>query len=99
MDHMKYIIVKGSFGLELPFIFDQSLSHIDVARNMVDPHRWAEDEKELKHTILSAGFVILTDEGLQCYGESHTLKMKSQEGDSRLLNCREESRWCQRSIF
>lgn len=82
---MKYIIVKGAFGLELPFIFDQSLGHMDVANNIIDPYRW-DTEEEFRHLILSAGFVTLTDEGLQCYGESVTLKIKSQEGDSRLLN-------------
>ena len=51
--HMKYIIVKGSFGLELPFIFDQSLSHINMAQKLVD--RW-DTEGELRQSILSAGF-------------------------------------------
>ena len=86
MVHMKYMIIKGAYGLELPIIFDQTIGHLNMAQNIVDPNRWAT-EGELKQSILSAGFVIINpDGGVQCYGESVTLEIRSQEGDSDLIN-------------
>ena len=85
MDQMKYIIVKGSHGLELPFIFAANISHADMARKIINPHGW-DTEQEFKDNIYSAGFVVLTDKGLECYGKSHTLNIGTQKIDSKLIN-------------
>ena len=86
MGHMKYIIFKGDWGLSRPVIFDSGLSHMEMVRNVIDPLEW-ETETELKHKILSAGFVILTDDGIQCYGRSETLDLGSrEEQDSNMIN-------------
>jgi hypothetical protein len=52
-------------------IFPAFIKHIDFAKKF---------EKE---TIISAGFVDLKNQ--QCYGESNSLKLKSREIDTKLL--------------
>ncbi len=86
MDHMKYLIFRGDWGLARPIIFDSGLSHLQMAVNVIPSAQW-ETEQELKHQILSAGFAIITDEGIQCYGRSTTLELGSRgQEDSDMIN-------------
>ncbi len=89
MDHMKYFIFIGEFGLSRPIIFDSGLSHEQVAKTLLDPHNW-DDEDEFKNKIISAGFVVmdpLGNDGLLCYGRSTTMDISSRgDIDAELIN-------------
>ena len=77
---MKYIVVKGQFGDESAILFDELLTHKDVAQTQ---------------QVISAGFVRvkgvvdrLGTEYLEtcCYGESTSLDKKSRgEVDTRIV--------------
>lgn len=85
--NMKYIVINKSLGGPCAIVFDKMLSHCDVAAGK---------------KVLSAGFVDIWGETqiprsedivynpiklkAVCYGESITLKIKSNpEGDQRLV--------------
>ena len=72
MEHMKYFIYTGELGMPTPIIFSAALSHYQVANNLLNPHNW-DEAGDLLMKIISAGFVILTEEGMMCYGQSSTL--------------------------
>lgn len=83
---MKYIIYKGDWGLIKPVIFDSSIGHFEMAVKVISSAYW-ETEGELRHLIISAGFVIWTDDGVQCFGRSTTLDLSSrEEEDSNMIN-------------
>ena len=77
----KYIIIMIS-GIETPILFPETMNHSDVARGLcfgsVD-------------NVVSAGFwntTVTTDGYVEyhAWGDSYTLKMKSREEDSAILN-------------
>lgn len=73
----KYVIIK--FGSdEEPIVFSETIHHSAVARQFVG----VDDSR-----IVSAGFVHIDSDGkYRCHGESWSLKVKSREGDTALLN-------------
>lgn len=69
----KYIINDGM----TPVVFPETLTHADVAFQLFGGG---------KH-ITGAGFVHIYGDAYQCYGESVSLKVKSNgEADSKILN-------------
>lgn len=73
MKQMKYIIVDNGM-YDAPVIFDIGVDHFDMARNIVGQ-------------VISAGFINILDGRIHCYGESHSLCVKSRpEEDSNLIN-------------
>lgn len=71
---MKYIIRAGGHGLPCPVMFGDTENHNDIAYR-------------LGGEIISAGFVDLGDNGVQCYGESISLNIRSRpEIDSKIIN-------------
>ena len=72
---MKYIIVDNGM-YSTPFLFNDATSHAEFA-HMVTHGRLEKVE--------SAGFVEINDGQVRCYGHSTALKMKSEEGDTKLV--------------
>lgn len=74
---MKYIIMKKRSTQELvPIMFDDMFTHKMVARGAM--HSW---EGRVIARPYSAGFV----KAGQAVGESESLKLKSQEGDTEII--------------
>lgn len=73
---MKYLILTKYGVIQHPIIFSDEISHKSMAV-------WLENWSVKIH---SAGFCKLTDKGFFCYGESVSLGIKSQEGDSEIIN-------------
>lgn len=72
MKKMKYIVVDDGLG-ECPYIFPNHVEHYRMLSNVGGE-------------LISAGFVVLTYDGLECYGESVGLKVESRpEIDTKLL--------------
>lgn len=71
----KYVILANALWGEVAVIFPGFITHADVAfGSHVGP-------------AIRAGFFCITPEGAQAYGESESLKLKSDgAADSRLLN-------------
>lgn len=70
---MKYIVVDNG-QWDAPVIFDEGVQHFNMAQN-------------IPGTLLSAGFVVFTPDGLECYGESVSLGVKARpEEDTKLIN-------------
>lgn len=69
---MKYIIVDNG-QWEAPVIFDDFTSHYNMAEN-------------IPGKILAAGFVVFRSSGLECYGDSISLKIASRPEDSKIIN-------------
>lgn len=68
----KYIIIGDSN----PVVFPETMIHKDVAWALAGGKK-----------CIGAGFVILTEEGYACYGESISLQVKSRgAADSQILN-------------
>jgi len=61
---MKYIIVEEFAGHEAPVIFDECLSHRNVAKGLGE--------------VISAGFVAIDGDDIICCGTSTTLGIKSR---------------------
>lgn len=72
MTQMKYIIVEAGIS-DVPYIFPEHIDHTLMA-NLV------------YGTVLSAGFINFSVDGLQCYGESIGLKIKSRPEDTIIIN-------------
>lgn len=86
MDYMKYIVIHEDW-LETAIIFDSQINHYEMVQKVLGP--MVQDPKVLKEKVLSAGFVILTPEGLQCFGRSVTMEINSRgEKDTDLINKR-----------
>lgn len=76
MNEMKYIIVDDGM-MEKPVIFDDATDHSQMASDLFG----------FKKDVVSAGFVSFSKDGLQCYGRSVSLNIKSRpEEDSKLIN-------------
>lgn len=69
---MKYIVIDDGM-IECPIIFPNHINHASVAMCMVG-------------TVLSAGFIRFTVSGLECFGKSVSLKVKSRPEDTELVN-------------
>ena len=75
MRSIKYIMLDW----DTPILFPDHMNHSDVAANFSSP-------------VTSAGFVSVNgrdeygDTLVQCYGESVSLKIKSNEKDSKIMN-------------
>lgn len=72
MNRMKYIMVDNGM-YDAPVIFDKAIEHTEVAQWVVG-------------AVISAGFIRYTKSGMQCYGESIGLQIKSREEDSAIVN-------------
>ena len=73
MGQMKYIIVDNG-QWDAPVIFDESTQHFTMAANTPG-------------TVIAAGFVRFTTDGLECYGQSISLGIASRgEEDSKMIN-------------
>jgi hypothetical protein len=82
---MKYIMldISKEDGLKkIPIIFPDDLVHLDVARALIPAVRHTFHDKTVK--VSSAG-IVLELEG-HCFGESETLKVKSDPHDTLILN-------------
>lgn len=74
-DDPKYVVFDSDLAGMYAVIFPPVASHADVGRNL------------RLGTPLSAGFFSIAEDGAMAYGESESLKLKSdQKRDSRLLN-------------
>lgn len=72
MKKMKYIVVDDGLS-DCPYIFPPHLQHFYMLSCVGGE-------------IISAGFVMFTPEGLECYGESISLGIKSRpEVDTKLI--------------
>ena len=69
---LKYIVIDDD-GIEKPIIFTGLDQHGDIALKM---------GKE----VISAGFIAPHDNGMLCYGESISLKIKSRPEDTKMIN-------------
>lgn len=73
MNKMKYIVVDNGSWID-PYIFSEAVQHFEMASN-------------IHGDVISAGFVYWTPNGLECYGESISLDVKSRpEEDSKMIN-------------
>ena len=59
---MKYLIIQSESGLPCAIVFNEALTHKDVAGNM---------------KVLSAGFVEVGSHEVSVYGHSESLNIKS----------------------
>ena len=78
-EQMKYIIVKNNMGREVPVIFSDSFAHGDIF-NALAQHRGPSMK------LVSAGFVVHSPKGLDCFGRSVTLGVKAREVDSEIVS-------------
>ncbi len=77
MFDMKYIVIMKGDGAEGPVIFSSLDQHADMALKLMGPN----------DTVIGAGFITYTKDGVQCWGSSVSLKIKSRpEQDSRIIN-------------
>lgn len=58
-------------------MFDESLSHRDMANDIY--------ERTAHRTVVSAGYVKITHEGVVCYDESVSLALKPRPQDARII--------------
>ncbi len=72
MRKMKYIVMDNG-QWDAPVIFDEAVQHFEMVGY-------------LSGTLLSAGFVVFTPTGLECYGESISLGVKARPEDTELIN-------------
>jgi hypothetical protein len=69
----KYIVVKQG-GLELPFVFSELSTHVDIAR-------------AVGGEVVGAGFCFIDGDRYCCYGESVSCNVKTRgEKDEKVLN-------------
>ena len=72
---MKYIILQSPSGLEIPVLFPDFIGHNDI-KNTIE-----------FSDVVSAGFCKPDCEGkISTWGESTTLKLKSEVRDRSLIN-------------
>lgn len=70
---MKYVVVRTPGG-EAPVVFARELMHAYVARGLAPAE------------VVSAGFVALSENGIQCFGASAGLHIRSRgEQDAALI--------------
>ena len=72
MDSAKYIMFNNH-SMKVPIIFPCTVSHAEMANHFP---RWE---------VVSAGFVQWTKDGIFAYGDSITLKVKSNPSDTDYL--------------
>jgi hypothetical protein len=72
---MKYIVFEGNQAVLIPK--ESGMNHSDI--RFVDNYG-------TKWKPVSAGFCYLNEDGAKCYGESTSLKLKSKESDSQIIN-------------
>jgi len=73
MIRMKYIIVDNGAWIA-PVLFSEATQHFEMANNV-------------HGEVISAGYVRFAPRGLECYGESISLGLKSApEIDSNMIN-------------
>ena len=75
MNYMKYIMFDNGM-YDVPVIFSNAEDHGDTARPYLN-RGWQ---------VLSAGMIDFSPEGLRCYGDSHSLKVKARPEDSDIVN-------------
>lgn len=74
-EKMKYIIFNRS-GLEVPLIFPTTVNHIEIAQRI-----------GMVFKVVSAGQCSVGNDGkIYCWGESISLKVKSREEDTEIIN-------------
>lgn len=78
----KYIMVKVD-DRQIPIIFPNELVHADVWKYLRRP--FFDQAKLSDPTVVSAGFVEGMAVAIAC-GESETLKLKSRDEDTRIIN-------------
>lgn len=72
VDGLKYIVVGLEGCRETLWAFPKKLVHFEVARR--------------KGHVISAGFIRVTENGFECYGESESLEIRSRGNtDSAML--------------
>lgn len=73
MRQMKYIVMDNG-QWDAPVIFDEATQHFEMAQN-------------IPGEIISAGFIHWTPDGIECYGESISLGVKSRPTeDTTMIN-------------
>ena len=80
---MKYIVTKNEYEQLEIFVFSKNIMHDCMAESIrgIKNQNFSPWERVLR-TPVSAGFV--TDG--KCHGESISLRLKSADGDTELLN-------------
>ena len=74
---MKYVIMKKrASDILVPIVFDDMFTHKMIARGAM--HNW---EGRIIARPYSAGFIKMS----KAVGESESLKLKSQEGDTDII--------------
>lgn len=74
MKKMKYIVVEDGFGIECPYIFPDHIQHYMML-------------SDIGGKLISAGFIVSGVNGIECYGDSFSLKVKSRPViDTELVN-------------
>jgi hypothetical protein len=73
----KYIRYKSKVFGDCILTFPESISHREYS--------WMVSKQFPGWELISAGFVSLEENKIECYGESETLKIKSLKEDSDIL--------------
>ena len=98
---MKYIVVTATnrdldHDYELILLFPCVLTHKNFFETVYRMARHRQGGMRIDvEDVVSAGFVRFTPEGLECYGESESLRKKSREIDTAIL--RNQSEYSQSS--
>lgn len=85
MGNMKYIVYLDGWGLPTPIVFPDSIQHRQMAVDIMGPVGLQQDSTGASR-ILGAGFIILTSDGLECFGNSVSLNVKARDEDTVLIN-------------
>jgi len=72
---MKYIMYEARDGSRLPVIFPVTMDHSDMNKLM-------QQHKTVLNPV-SAGFVLVDESGVRCYGCSMTMQIGSTDEDAR----------------
>lgn len=75
MNNTKYVVLNYQ-NLDTMFIFPDYVTHSDFVQSMDKEHS----------DVVSAGFIMATDDGLKTYGQSVSLGVGSIPSDQRLLD-------------
>jgi len=76
MDHAKYVMVQ--YGRDkYPIVFPALLDHCEIAARLKAKH----DPMRGAMTVVSAGMIAISGT-IQCYGNSYTLGVSADNGDS-----------------
>jgi hypothetical protein len=90
---MKYIATtRDEDGTREIFLFPNEVPHNVMAEAIYGLRNQTHGEwRRIRRTPVSAGFVTADDTGPYCYGQSESMHLRSQDGDTELL--RETLRW------